>query len=373
MHQELLGPPKYDSWVSRKADRFDSVVAEFGLEPSACLRKSWRSLAGKQRVALAKGSPSPLTTADAEWSECTFVVSTSALLAIVASIAARPKLWRCERPGIAEQQAVWIIDSIVSAVADDWTGCQICAAPSTSLSISRNAAGVVQCADARTSDSNMHAWVERHILGGRSCSVGAALLQVASGLRLQCRASAGKKSVYLRFFQEISGWLQSRAELSVKTDAFPSRFLELPDLYGPMGCRRKLGFATKAAVSRAVGEVGSLRSCAQVVAGADIGKLGVPKNAKEKALARNRSRNASKFSKDVMLGYLHAIRERSKDHLHANLQLDGSTFSGMDLEMYAFWNPSRAEGCWLPPMAIHGPPIPFLTLAQTSSLCGVVC
>ena len=56
-----------------------------------------------------------------------------------------------------------------------------------------------------------------------------------------------------------------------------------------------------------------------------------------------------KFSKDVMLGCLHSTRERCRDHINANLHLDGCTFSGMYLEMYVVWNPQRAEG-WLHPM-----------------------
>lgn len=91
----------------------------------------------------------------------TFVVSVALLLAIVASAATRPTLWRCDGPKMARRRAVRIIGSGVSVVADDdWDSCHIDAAPFASVRISHDAIGMVECSGTHTDGSNAHAWVE---------------------------------------------------------------------------------------------------------------------------------------------------------------------------------------------------------------------
>lgn len=134
---ELLGKPKYDSWVSRKSDRFEQVVKECGLDGASSIRRSWRSLAGKERMAAKKGVPSPASSNDEGGNS--LLVSSAAILAICGGIAVRPKQWRADDQNVAANKALWIIDSIASEVGNmDWPQCCIQEQPKVSFSIGKD-------------------------------------------------------------------------------------------------------------------------------------------------------------------------------------------------------------------------------------------
>lgn len=357
MTQALLGLPKYDSWVSRKAERFEKVVSEAGLDPETCLRRSHRSLAGRQRARERAGAPSPVKSEDS--AEDSFVVSTEAMLAIAASIAARPRQWRAQQPKQATETALWIIDSICASIDKvKMPKVTLNEQPLLYMSMDCDSGALPKRTGVHCESARLQTWASAHMLPALPATFGQVSLAIGASLPQQCRLSPQKRSVLQAGFLELAGWLQACADSSRPSSRWRSgSYLRLPEMLGPKGCRRRLPFSLKAAVSAEVSNSPALRCNAQVVVGLEAARLSGAKDAKLKKQSRNRSKNSNKFSRGVMVGYLHACRERNAHHKHANLQLDGSTLSGMDLEFFAFWNPTVNEGCWLPPMEPASTPL----------------
>lgn len=229
-----------------------------------------------------------------------------------------------------------------------------CSLQQGALLHNKDADGRVMCGNAVCASTPLKAWVEKHMFLKMPCTFGEAAIAMLATLRHQCRLSEAKRSLMLCGFKRLARWFQGCVDLTRSADFWASNsHLRLPDIVGPSGRRRRLPFAMKAFVFSEVTQASALKSSAQAVAGAMAVARKDPKALVDKKTANNRSKNASKFSRDVMIGYLHRSREVNAGHIHANIQLDGSTFSGLDLELFAFWNPHRQIGCWLPPMDLR--------------------
>lgn len=117
------------------------------------------------------------------------------------------------------------------------------------------------------------------------------------------------------------------------------------------GCAlARLSFNVKRTIALEVAEQPSLKSAAALVAGARL--IRGKRDAKAKRKEQRRAANAGKFAYANMVHYMDAGRQTSRGWPHANLQLDGTTLSRMDLLMVAQYNTRDRVGFWLPPQAI---------------------
>lgn len=307
--KELLGLPKYDSWVSRKAERFEAIFEDWGMDAEANLRRSLKAMSAKHRNANSNSTPSPPSKFDMESGDRSLLVSTSGLVTIVSSIGARPKQWRAAKATEARSASSWVIDSIVSRVGQELCGGRFSDLAEFSISIWRGDDGKWLCGDITSTSPALTNWLGTHMGPNGPRTVGESILALAELACHKCRLSSDKQQLLKDCFCFIVWWSEQCADLS-RQEAFWSigNFMRLPEIVGPKAARRRISFDFKRAISQEVAMNGPMRSNAQVVGGAEALKRNSKRNRddKETEQSRKRAENAGKFTKDIMVGYLHA-------------------------------------------------------------------
>lgn len=217
-------------------------------------------MCAKRRKDFVDSTPSPKGKCDMESSDRNLLVSTQGLLTIAASIGARPKQWRAENTQGVRGMALWVIDSIAARVGKELSDGRFSDKADLSMSFWRDDNVRLVCGNLRSTSAVLSGWLQKHLCPAGACTVGEMLLALSEVLCQKCRLSEDKLEISKECFRFVAWWLEQCMDLSLVEAA-----------KGP-GNRKK-------------DDVQKKRSSA-------------------------RAKNASRFMKDVMIGYVHAGRER---------------------------------------------------------------